>query len=57
MRKRYEGMEMRDEEDENAIRGDEKAIRGGWKCVAMQGWLRRDAEEITSPCSWRYVGT
>ena len=37
--------------------GDENAWRGGRKCVAMQGWQRRDAEEITSPRSWRYVGT
>ena len=24
--------------------------------MAMQGWQRRDAEEITSPRSWLYVG-
>ena len=42
---------------EKRCEGDEEAMRGDRKCVAMQGWLRRDAEEITSPRSWRYVGT
>ena len=37
--------------------GAENAIRGDRKCVAMQGRLRRDTEEITSPRSWRYIGT
>ena len=44
-------------EQEKRDEGDEKAIRGGRKSVAMQGWQRRDAEEITSPPSWRYIGT